>query len=300
MAVQRSASTLVDADGLERPLSPAVPSGVAADRAAALAAAQAAEDPGLSMTNDSLTGGVGTAFYRAPEQEEGRYDQKADLFSLGVIFLEILHEPFSTFMERAEVLTGYRNSGLLPTELEARVPPAASTILRQLRSHAPEDRPSAEALLSSPLLPSKMEVEQEYIREALKIIASPRNTGSFKKLVDSLFEQPRLDHSVNFLYDAPQLNATFGERRVADAPKFQVIVESLRSDFQRHNAVALAPPLLRPAREGLATTNSPHTPSPLHAHNLMDRGGVVVALPRDHSTSLARYVSHNSLSRLKR
>ena len=147
-----------------------------------------------------------------------------------------------------------------------------------------------------------MEVEQEYIREALKIIASPRNTGSFKKLVDSLFEQPRLDHSVNFLFDAPQLNAGLRDhaRRVADAPKFQAIVESLRSDFQRHNAVALAPPLLRPAREGLGTTNLPDALSPLHAHTLMDRSGVVVSLPRDHSTSLARYVSHNAVSRLKR
>ena len=49
------------------------------------------------------TGNIGSHFYMSPEQTLGvRYDQKVDVFSLGVIFFE-LHYPFHTEMERAKV-----------------------------------------------------------------------------------------------------------------------------------------------------------------------------------------------------
>jgi translation initiation factor 2-alpha kinase 4 len=82
-------------------------------------------DPALSVTKgsidlstggESMTGGVGTTFYRAPEQEaasvlhtvhknDKRYTVQADIFSLGVILFEMFHPPFSTYMERAETLS---------------------------------------------------------------------------------------------------------------------------------------------------------------------------------------------------
>jgi len=53
---------------------------------------------------ESMTGGVGTAFYRAPEQEgnvtksrgDTDYNMQADMYSLGIILFEMLHPPFST------------------------------------------------------------------------------------------------------------------------------------------------------------------------------------------------------------
>lgn len=62
----------------------------------------------LSTTGgESMTGGVGTTFYRAPEQEgnasrskgDGDYNMQADMYSLGVILFEMLHPPFSTVRE---------------------------------------------------------------------------------------------------------------------------------------------------------------------------------------------------------
>lgn len=73
-----------------------------------------------SSGGESLTGGVGTTFYRAPEQEgvastpfgtksdSFSYTVKADLFGLGVILFELFHPPFETYMERAETLTTLR------------------------------------------------------------------------------------------------------------------------------------------------------------------------------------------------
>jgi eukaryotic translation initiation factor 2-alpha kinase 4 len=68
----------------------------------------------LSNGGESMTGGVGTTFYRAPEQEhkggatsrrDGSYTVQADIFSFGVILFELFHPKFDTQMERAQTLT---------------------------------------------------------------------------------------------------------------------------------------------------------------------------------------------------
>jgi len=62
--------------------------------------------------NDSLTDGVGTAIYRAPEQEQkgsSSYSDKADLYSLGIILYEMCHGPFKTGMERLVQLKELRD-----------------------------------------------------------------------------------------------------------------------------------------------------------------------------------------------
>lgn len=61
-----------------------------------------------AVAEDHHTGNIGSHFYMSPEQTLGvRYDQKVDIFSLGVIFFE-LHYPFHTEMERAQVLDDLR------------------------------------------------------------------------------------------------------------------------------------------------------------------------------------------------
>merc|ERR1712130_644415 len=57
------------------------------------------------------TSGVGTFFYASPEQYEGStYDEKADIFSLGIILFELLH-PFGSGHERALTLNDLRQKG---------------------------------------------------------------------------------------------------------------------------------------------------------------------------------------------
>ena len=63
-------------------------------------------------SSESLTTGVGTTFYRAPEQGLGSlYDEKVDIFSLGIVLFELFHKPFNTLMERAHVLSILRGDG---------------------------------------------------------------------------------------------------------------------------------------------------------------------------------------------
>jgi serine/threonine protein kinase len=69
--------------------------------------AQSASVSQQSTAGESMTGGVGTAFYRAPEQEGTRskskslrgdssYNVQVDVYSLGIILFEMFHPPFST------------------------------------------------------------------------------------------------------------------------------------------------------------------------------------------------------------
>lgn len=75
---------------------------------------------GYMSASESITGGVGTTYYRAPEQElanqskriDGGYDIMADIYSLGIVLFEMFHPPFQTGMERFNILTTLRSDNV--------------------------------------------------------------------------------------------------------------------------------------------------------------------------------------------
>ncbi|ETN61510.1 eukaryotic translation initiation factor 2 alpha kinase 1 [Anopheles darlingi] len=79
--------------------------------------------------------GFGTPLYAAPEQLEGKCDPKSDIYSLGIILLELL-VPFSTDMERAETIKQVRR-GQYPQELDRDF----TELLRSLLHQRPSRRP---------------------------------------------------------------------------------------------------------------------------------------------------------------
>jgi serine/threonine protein kinase len=111
--------------------------------------AELAADNGLGTSpkaqwTDPLTAGVGTASYAAPEQVASRkYGTKADIFSLGLLLLELLC-CFSTEHERVLTFQDCRHRRVVPKELEA-FPVAAQTILRCTDPDA-RVRPTAQEL----------------------------------------------------------------------------------------------------------------------------------------------------------
>lgn len=105
--------------------------------------------PTVVNTDSAHTSGVGTFVYAAPEQLEGSdYDSKSDMYSIGVIALE-LFQPFGTEMERVHTL-GELRQGKIPKTLSENLP-LLGKYIRLLTSSDPSTRPSASQLLQSDL-----------------------------------------------------------------------------------------------------------------------------------------------------
>ncbi|KAG6609290.1 PEK/GCN2 protein kinase [Phytophthora cinnamomi] len=242
----------------------------------------------------SITAGVGTAFYRAPEQErEGqRYNQKADLFSLGIMFFEMWSPPFTTLMERAQALTGLRERHELPAVFSAS--DDVKKIILWLCERDPSKRPNAKELLASPLLPAKIEVEGSYLREALDTLANPQGKF-FGQLIDALVSQEPLNH-VDYTYD--HLESVKMRSYEVQLRTKTYVRNVLQKVFERHGAVEMSTPLLMP-RLSEQTFNGITLNAPPNASMMLDGNGVSVSLPFDLTERLARFVARHNVSRLK-
>ncbi|ETV98254.1 PEK protein kinase [Aphanomyces invadans] len=102
----------------------------------------AKQDSSTWSMDDEKTVGVGTYLYASPEQISGEtYNAKADMYSLGMILFEMMHEPFGTTMERVVTLRNLREGNLPPCWLQDH-PPVVSMVT-SLVTTCPSDRPSA-------------------------------------------------------------------------------------------------------------------------------------------------------------
>lgn len=121
----------------------------------------------MSSWAEPLTAGVGTASYAAPEQvASDRYGSEADIFSLGLIMLELVC-CFDTEHERVQTFQDCRR-GKLPGWLVSEYPSLASLIQR-CTDKQPQNRPSAEALLcSSDLLHATASAESQETLDHLR------------------------------------------------------------------------------------------------------------------------------------
>ncbi|RHY32475.1 hypothetical protein DYB32_002546 [Aphanomyces invadans] len=100
------------------------------------------QDSSTWSMDDEKTVGVGTYLYASPEQISGEtYNAKADMYSLGMILFEMMHEPFGTTMERVVTLRNLREGNLPPCWLQDH-PPVVSMVT-SLVTTCPSDRPSA-------------------------------------------------------------------------------------------------------------------------------------------------------------
>ena len=100
--------------------------------------------------NPRHTNNVGTCLYMSPEQLSGHsYCNKVDVFSLGVIFFELLF-PFETEMERLNILKNVRDR-IFPKRFPSSFP-EEHNLTKKLLAPLPSERPAANEILSHTLL----------------------------------------------------------------------------------------------------------------------------------------------------
>jgi len=103
-------------------------------------------DFGLATELQYGIGGVGTVTYAAPEQKNGLrpYNEKADIYPLGLILFELFNGPWTTECERRMELNNVQHTGS-SNSFRLRWQNIANLVDRAL-SKVPEDRPAVEEI----------------------------------------------------------------------------------------------------------------------------------------------------------
>lgn len=228
-----------------------------------------------NMDSEDLTTNVGTALYVAPELREkaGNYNDKVDMYSLGIIFFEMCYS-LKTGMERDAVIRKLREKDIVfPSEFWTEKRTVQGSIIKSLLNHDPVGRPSSMELLGSGKLPLK--VEDETIQLALQSLFDP-GTPYHQQVMSALFSQSTKEYK-DHTYDPEKSNLS-----AHDLLLQSMIKERLRTIFRHHGAVETTRPLLLP-RSKLYGRD---------AVQLLDSSGALVQLPYDftlpHARSLAR------------
>ncbi|XP_069574792.1 eIF-2-alpha kinase GCN2 isoform X2 [Brachyistius frenatus] len=239
----------------------------------------------------NMTGMVGTALYVSPEVQgntKATYNQKVDLFSLGIILFEMSYRPMTTGAERISVLSQLRVEPMFfPEDFTAHEQGTQRKVIEWLLKHDPALRPTTQELLKSELLPPP-QMEESELHEVLQHTMANINGKAYRTMVGQLFAQytsPVMDYT----YDIDLHKGSFSFN---SAKLHQHVYETIIRIFKKHGAVRLQTPLLLPRNRKL------YDGSELPC--FMDHSGMLVTLPYDLRMAFARFVARNNVTHLKR
>ncbi|XP_006883089.1 PREDICTED: eukaryotic translation initiation factor 2-alpha kinase 4 [Elephantulus edwardii] len=271
--------------------------GLATDHLAFSADGKQDDQAGDHLINKSdpsghLTGMVGTALYISPEVQgstRSAYNQKVDLFSLGIIFFEMSYHPMVTASERICVLNQLRDptSPKFPEDFDDGEHTKQKSVISWLLNHDPAKRPTATELLKSELLPPP-QMEESELHEVLHHTLANVDGKAYRTMMAHIFSQ-HISPAIDYTYDSDILKGNFSIRT---AKIQQHVCETIIRIFKRHGAVELCTPLLLPQNKQVYEHNE--------AALFMDHSGMLVMLPFDLRVPFARYVARNNILNLKR
>ncbi|NWH74848.1 E2AK4 kinase, partial [Piaya cayana] len=249
------------------------------------------ESSAVSDPSGNLTGMVGTALYVSPEVQgstKSTYNQKVDLFSLGIIFFEMSYHPMTTASERIFILGQLRLPAIVfPKDFDEVKHAKQRLVIAWLLNHDPAARPTAVELLKSEHLPPP-QMEESELHEVLHHTLANVDGKAYRTMMSQIFSQ-RVSPAIDYTYDSDMLKGSFS----IWATKIQQhVCEIVSRIFKRHGAIKLHTPLLMPRNKKLYEHNE--------ASYFLDHSGMLVMLPYDLRIPFARFVARNNISNLKR
>ncbi|XP_063803267.1 eIF-2-alpha kinase GCN2 isoform X2 [Pseudophryne corroboree] len=237
-----------------------------------------------------LTGMVGTALYVSPEVQgntKASYNQKVDLFSLGIMLFEMSYRPMDTSSERISVLSMLRQPSIVfPNDFEKPETEKQRKVITWLLNHDPASRPTAMELLKCDLLPPP-QMEESELHEVLHHTLANVDGKAYRTMINQIFSQ-RISPAMDYTYDSDVFKGSFSAR---SSRIHHYVCETVCRVFKRHGAVKLHTPLLMP-RSKMAESGE--------SACVMDHSGMLVTLPYNLRIPFARFVARNNVTNLKR
>ncbi|XP_044127594.1 LOW QUALITY PROTEIN: eIF-2-alpha kinase GCN2 [Bufo gargarizans] len=238
-----------------------------------------------------LTGMVGTALYVSPEVQgnaKASYNQKVDLFSLGIILFEMSYRPMDTSSERISVLSMLRQPSIVfPNDFEKPETEKQRKVITWLLNHDPAARPTAMELLKCDLLPPP-QLEESELHEVLHHTLANIDGKAYRTMISQIFSQ-RISPAMDYTYDSDIFKGSF---TVRSARIHHHVCETVCRVFKRHGAVKLHTPLLMPRNKMVSESGE--------SACFMDHSGMLVTLPYNLRIPFARFVARNNINNLKR
>ncbi|XP_058843399.1 eIF-2-alpha kinase GCN2-like isoform X1 [Acipenser ruthenus] len=240
---------------------------------------------------DNMTGMVGTALYVSPEVEgntRATYNQKVDLFSLGIIFFEMSYRPMTTASERISVLSQLRLPTIeFPEDFDYDKTDRQRRVITWLLEHDPALRPTAAELLKSEHLPPS-QMEESELHEVLHHTLANLNGKAYRNMLNLLFSQ-NISPVMDYTYDIDLCKGSYSSH---GAKLQQYVYETVSRVFKTHGAVKLQTPLFMPKNKKLYEG--------IEVACFMDHSGMLVMVPYDLRIMFARFVAKNNITNLKR
>lgn len=260
----------------------------------------------VTSTEDNTgTGKVGTTLYVAPEltgnASKSVYNQKVDMYTLGIILFEMCQPPFDTSMERAQTIMALRTTSIVIPEqmLQDAKNEKTIKILRWLLSHDPAQRPTAEELLVSDLVPPA-ELEANELQEMLRHALANPQSKAYKNLVARCLQQESdevLEHTYHL--SSSRAMKSWNSIVIDDIVSLNPLIEFVKGKvvnvFRKHGAIEVDSPLLSPLSSRYCNSSDID-----NAVRLMTHSGCVVLLPCDLRTQFARHVTMNGVNLIRR
>ncbi|XP_066249145.1 eIF-2-alpha kinase GCN2 isoform X1 [Euwallacea similis] len=244
------------------------------------------------LGDESKTGQVGTALYVAPEinsAPKAIYNQKVDIYSLGIIFFEMCYRPLATGMERNKILSKLRGKQVYLPEDFCEKNHRAQFLIKWLLNHDIAKRPTSQELLQSEHLPPPVLEEQE-LQEFVRLTLSNPQSKGYRYLISQCFKQV-ITPAQDITYDRDPTNPVATKLSMF-LNVFNFVREICVKIFKQHGGQNLTTPLLMPKSSYCEKAES--------CVNLMTHFGNIVCLPHELRVPFARYVAWNNITPFRR